>query len=279
MNYRHIYHAGNFADVFKHIVLMLVIDYLNKKEKPLFLLDTHAGIGRYDLTSEQAGRTGEAEEGIHRLWRDTQQLPEPVRRYLALIRQFNKSGTLRTYPGSPLLMQQLMRPTDRLVANELHPQDVLSLKDALGLDRRVKIENTDGYGLWKASVPPLERRGLVLVDPPFEVRNEFALLAEGLRQAMRRWATGIYALWYPIKNTAEVTGFHEEIGRMNLPDCKAFDFRLVTQPAEERFHGSGLVVVNAPWTLEADLTGLMPALIKRMSDGDGDFRVTNLSPA
>ncbi len=276
MNYRHIYHAGNFADVFKHIVLMLALDYLKKKDKPFFALDTHAGIGLYDLTSAEATKTYEAAAGIGRLWQE-QGLPEPVRRYVALVRRFNRRD-LTAYPGSPLIIREMLRKGDRLTVNELHPDDSWTLRKTVGDDARVRVESMDGYIALKGAVPPIVRRGLVLIDPPFEVRNEFDLMTEGLKQAYKRWATGIYMLWYPIKDPAAIQAFHESVAATGIPDSRAFDFYLhpVADPAV--LNGCGLVIVNAPWTLAEEMQGLMPALIERLTDGQGEFRVTEITP-
>jgi 23S rRNA (adenine2030-N6)-methyltransferase len=273
MNYRHIYHAGNFADVFKHIVLMLCIDYLKQKEKPFFLLDTHAGVGRYNLESEQAEKTREASDGIARLWAERSNLPETLIRYVTLIKRYNRSGDLRIYPGSPLIMKDMMRAGDRMIANELHPEDVHALRQALGGNDGVKVERMDGYRAWKAFVPPVERRGLVLVDPPFEARDEFELMMEGLRQAYKRWATGIYALWYPIKDIKAVRAFHEEVRASGIPDCRALDFYLRREMDETILNGCGLLIVNAPWTLVEQMDELMPLLIDWLTGGQGQYEM------
>lgn len=277
MNYRHIYHAGNFADVFKHIVLMRVIAYLKQKDKPFFALDTHAGTGRYNLTSTQAQKTMEAAAEIGSLWGKTD-LPPAVLDYLALVKRFNPDGpALSHYPGSPLIMKALLRGADRLVANELHPEDAHMLRKALGTNSRVKVENMDGYTCLKAFLPPDERRGVVLVDPPFEVTDEFARMTKGLQNAYTRWATGIYAFWYPIKSPAETHLFHHDVKALNIPRCTAFDFMLRPSVDAEILNGCGMLLVNAPWVLSDELRAVAPALIQHMTGGAGTLRVNEIT--
>lgn len=278
MNYRHIYHAGNFADVFKHIVLILTADYLHKKEKPFFALDTHAGLGKYDLYSEQASKTGEAAQGVAKLYAtDHRELPAIIRRYFSFFPRYNRDKDLRTYPGSPLILRDTLREQDRMVANELHPDDYKALRNTLGGDKRIKVTQEDAYLTLKAYLPPPERRGLVLVDPPFEVTNEFELMAKGLAEAHKRWATGVYVLWYPIKDRSVVDAFHQSVKDLGIPDCKALDFILGEPEKEGGLFGCGLLTVNAPWTLTDDLNRVMPWLIDKLTDGQGRFEVTVLS--
>lgn len=279
MNYRHIYHAGNFADVFKHLTLILVADYLRKKEKPFFVLDTHAGLGKYDLQSEQALKTGEAAEGIIKLYNsDPAFLPHLVRRYFSFFPRYNRDKALRTYPGSPLILRDCLRAQDRMIANELHPDDFKALRNTLGGDERIRIVQDDGYQALKAFLPPPERRGLVLIDPPFEVKDEFERMVAGLVEAHRRWATGIYMLWYPIKDKSVIETFHQSIRDTAIPDSRALDFILDHPSAEGDLYGCGLIVVNAPWTLTEDLNAVMPWLIDVMTGGVGQFDVNVLMP-
>lgn len=276
MNYRHIYHAGNFADVVKHVALMLVIEYLKEKDKPFFLLDTHAGIGLYDLDSEQARKTAEADDGIARLF-DVSGLPPALARYVDLVRDLNPGDQFRYYPGSPLIAQALLRDADSLVANELHPEDVETLTRNIGRDKRVRVEHRDAYETWRALLPPPQRRGAVIVDPPFEVRDEFTLLVRGLRDAHKRWAGGTSILWYPIKDPAHVAAFHGELTMLGIPDILALDF--YRQPPDDvtKLNGSGLIFVNPPWTLRAAMTEIMPVLVDRLTDGRGSFAFTAIS--
>ena len=208
MNYRHGYHAGNFADVLKHTALCELLRLLTAKDKKLFVLDTHAGAGGYDLSGSQARRTGEAETGIVRLaGLPRAGMPAAVARYLAAVTAYDRKfgpagGQLRRYPGSPRLVRAALRPGDRFIACELHPEEALLLKREFAGDRAVEVRQADGYKALKALLPPVERRGLVLIDPPFEVPDEYEHLLRALRQGVRRFATGCYAIWYPIKDEA-----------------------------------------------------------------------------
>ncbi|MGF1626426.1 MAG: 23S rRNA (adenine(2030)-N(6))-methyltransferase RlmJ [Alphaproteobacteria bacterium] len=275
MNYRHVYHAGSFSDVFKHVVLLHLIEHLLQKDKPVFLLDTHAGSGRADLAGEAAMKTGEGAAGIGRLW-DADLPPGLLQRYRTLIARFNPDG-LRFYPGSPLILQAMLRPGDRLVANELHPEDAASLAANLGRDRQVRVEQDDGYRLLKALLPPPERRGLALVDPPFEQRDEFDLMTRGLRDAHQRWATGIYAMWYPIKDVAAIAAWHRALAALGIARIAAVELLLWPPVNPERLNGCGLVVVNPPWTLAAALEAAMPTLIEVLTRRLGSYRLSEIA--
>lgn len=269
MNYRHIYHAGNFADVVKHVVLMLVAEYMKEKDKPFFALDTHAGIGLYDLESAQARKTAEADDGIARLW-DAPDLPPVLARYVALVRDFNM-GTLRYYPGSPMIAQALLRDGDTLIANELHPEDVETLTRNLGRDKRVRVEHRDGYESWRALLPPPQRRGFVLVDPPFEVRDEFKLMVKGLADAHERWAGGTSVLWYPVKDPVHVAAFHDDLRMLGIRDMLAIDFYRQKPDDVTKLNGSGLILVNPPWTLRKAMEEILPVLVEKLTGGHGYF--------
>lgn len=282
MNYRHIYHAGNFADAFKHIVLMLALEHLRAKDKPFFALDTHAGIGRYDLWAPEAQTTGEADQGIGRVWRaagEDPQTPPEIVRYLELVRKTDARNkkTPRFYPGSPLIIQAMMRPQDRFIVNELHPEDVEILRQEMGRDSRIRIESENGYQLLKSELPPQERRGLVLTDPPFEVRDEFAQMMRGLQQAYKRWATGIYILWYPIKDPALIRNFYQELKDTGIGKITAFDFLLRKPVDKERLNGCGMAVINPPWTLADQVGRIGPWLTQVISEGQGKIDIRQIA--
>lgn len=266
MNYRHIYHAGNFADVVKHIVLVMVLDHLRQKDKPFFVLDTHAGIGLYDLESEEAQKTGEAQAGIGMLYERADAPPE-VKQYLDIVRRANGKGrrTPRFYPGSPAIVKEMLRQKDRFVAGELHPDDFKTLKKNLGTERRIRVDNADGYGLLKSQLPPAERRGLVLVDPPFEATDEFDRMFNGLRDACKRWATGVYILWYPVKDPAPVADFHRVLAGEGIPRIVAAEFSLSQQGFTEKLNGCGMIIVNPPWMLRERLESIGPWLAGALS--------------
>jgi 23S rRNA (adenine2030-N6)-methyltransferase len=278
MNYRHAYHAGNFADVAKHAAVALILDHLKSKDKPFVVVDTHAGPGRYDLLSEPAEKTGEWRNGIGRLW-GRAGLPPELAPYLAAIRRVNRAGVgnLRWYPGSPRLVRILMRPEDRLVAVELHPVDAQALQREFAGDSQVQIKRMDGYQALKAFLPPPERRGLVLVDPPFEVTDEFARLVKGLAEAHRRWAQGIFALWYPIKDEAPVKAFHDAVVGLGVRRVVAAEFLVRPATDPDRLNGCGLLLINPPWTLADDLRRLLTRLADLLSDpGPASARVEQL---
>jgi 23S rRNA (adenine2030-N6)-methyltransferase len=277
MNYRHVYHAGNFADVFKHAVLMLIARHLRAKDKPSFLLDTHAGVGRYDLRSEEAQKTGEYRDGIGRLL-NVPSLPPELTEYVATVaalngvRQLSLKGLL-VYPGSPRILRAAMGPGDRMVAVDLHPADANRLALEFAGDRQVTVHHMDGYRALKAFLPPPERRGMVIVDPPFEQADEFDHLAAGLRQAHRRWATGVYALWYPIKGRRPVDGFHDDVIGSGIRRIMVAELMIRSGDDPERLNGCGLLIVNPPWRLMAQTQGLLAFLAPLLAqDGGGRWR-------
>lgn len=269
MNYRHAYHAGNFADVVKHAVLCRMLVHLREKPAAFRVIDTHAGAGRYDLAGSEAGRTQEWRDGIGRL--SEAELPEPLRAllapYLDAVAALNPAGRLSVYPGSPALAQALLRPQDRLIACELEPRAAAALTQTLAGDRRAKAVAIDGWTALTAYVPPKERRGLVLVDPPFEQPGEFSRLAQGLAAAHRKWPTGIYLLWYPIKDSSEVAAFIRALSRQAIPKSLRVELILPKPLPDQGLRGSGLVIVNPPWTLHDELKVLLPGLATLLSRG------------
>ncbi|AZO06261.1 MULTISPECIES: 23S rRNA (adenine(2030)-N(6))-methyltransferase RlmJ [unclassified Mesorhizobium] len=264
MNYRHAYHAGNFADVVKHAVLARLVEYLKQKDKAFRVIDTHAGIGRYDLASVEAGKTGEWQGGIGRLTEATlePQAAALLQPYLEAVRAQNPDGGLKHYPGSPLIVRHLLRSQDRLTAIELHPEDAVRLKLVFAGDFQARVIELDGWLALGAQLPPKEKRGLVLIDPPFEEEGEFSRLVDGLRKAHRRWPGGIYALWYPIKDRRAVTVFRGALKETGIPKLLDIAFEIRPASDEASLDGSGLVVVNPPYTLEGELKVLLPALHK-----------------
>ncbi len=272
MNYRHAYHAGNFADVVKHAVLALLLGHLRKKPTPFCVIDTHAGIGCYDLTAEAAAKTGEFQHGIGRLL-ETGPLPALLDDYLAAVKAVNPGWPeLRFYPGSPWISRSQLRPTDRLTLVELHPEDATALKREFAGDRQVSVRAEDGYQALKALLPPKERRGLVLIDPPFEADDEFQRMAKGLGHALQRWPTGLYGLWYPIKGRAPVQRFLGELATMGRP-CLAAELHLFPDDRPDRLNGCGMVLLNPPWKLDVALAALLPVLGQRLG-AKGPTQVT-----
>ena len=267
MNYRHIYHAGNFADVVKHAVLTRLILYLQRKDNAYRVLDTHAGVGMYDLASEAAQKTGEWRGGIGRLLekRPGGEAGVLLAPYLDAVAAANPEGGLRRYPGSPWLARHLARRQDRLTAVELHPHDAETLKGLFAGDHQVRVIALDGWLALGAHLPPKERRGLVLIDPPFEEAGEFQRMAEGLVRAHRRWPGGIYALWYPLKDHAAVAAFREALRQSGVPKIIDIRFEISRPSATPRLDGCGMVVVNPPFVLEAEMNAILPALHRALA--------------
>ena len=268
MNYRHAYHAGNFADVAKHAALSRLVEYLKLKDKAFRVVDTHAGIGLYDLSSEEAQKTGEWQGGIGRLL-EAKLSPEAealLAPYLAAVAAENPDGGVARYPGSPLIVRHLLRPQDRLSAIELHPQDFQRLKTLFAGDFQVRAIELDGWLALGAHLPPKEKRGLVLVDPPFEQAGEFERLVDGLVRAHRRWTGGIYALWYPIKDRAAVKDFRESLKASGIPKILDVAFEVRRPSREARFDGSGLVVVNPPFVFEKEMRVILAELHKALAE-------------
>jgi len=259
MNYRHGFHAGNFADVLKHLALCELLRLLTVKDKKLFVLDTHAGAGGYDLVGDLARRTREAEGGVLRLMTLRRAgMPAVAARYLAAVsaydRKFGPAGPgLRRYPGSPRLVRVMLRPGDRYVACELHPTEALALKREFAGDRAVEVRRADGYHALKALLPPVERRGLVLIDPPFEAPDEFDRLQRALKQALRRFATGCYAIWYPIKDEA-AAAFAGSLAGLK---AVTLELRLASAP-DGKLAACGLAVINPPWKFEEAMHEALP---------------------
>ena len=269
MNYRHAFHAGNFADVLKHVVLARILVYLIRKPAPLRYIDTHAGIGWYDLGGNEASRTGEWRDGIGRI--DPETMPIEVGAllapYLGAVGQRDANGRPLSYPGSPALAHDLLRPSDRLFLCERHPEDAAALRAAFKGDKRTKIVIEDGYRSLLSVVPPPERRGLVLIDPPFEEKAEFDALANGFAAAYRKWPTGTYLIWHPVKDQVQVRRFHQHLRSLAIADWMTVILRRDEPPGEPgRLSGSGLVVVNPPYTLLAELDLLLPFLAARLGD-------------
>lgn len=274
MNYRHVYHAGNFADVFKHAVLALCLAHLKQKPAPFRVIDTHAGVGRYDLAGVEAGKTLEFADGIGRLIGvDAEPIPAAAAAllapYLDIVRKLNAGEGLSLYPGSPEIAARMARAGDRLVFNELHPEDHAALAAAYAQDRRIKVMALDAWTAVKSLLPPPERRGLVLIDPPYEETDEFEKLAAALGEAVRRFETGTFLLWHPVKDPATVEAFHDAIGPLGLEKTLRAEL-LVRAPADPtKLNGCGLFIVNPPWTLAEGLDVLMPFLAERMAKGAG----------
>jgi 23S rRNA (adenine2030-N6)-methyltransferase len=271
MNYRHAFHAGNFADVIKHAVLVRILLHLREKPAPFRVIDTHAGAGVYDLAGEEASRSGEWRDGIARLLAGPVAKNELLAPYLQAVAAFNVSNALRSYPGSPAIARAFLRNEDRLVACELEPDAVASLARALKGDRRCKAIAIDGWTALRAYIPPGERRGLVLVDPSFEKSDDFPRLADAMADAHRKWATGIYLLWYPLKDRKAADAFacqlrHSAFGKVLRAEI-AVDALSLNAAREGPLSACGLVIVNPPWRLDEELRLVLPQLAAALARG------------
>ena len=260
MNYRHAYHAGNFADVVKHVVLSRIIDYLKRKDAPFRVIDTHAGIGLYDLSSDEAQKTGEWRGGVGRLAGKAfpPEIAALLDPYLGAVGLDESAGDIRSYPGSPLIARRLLRKQDRLFAIELHPEDAGELRRLFAGDIQTRVLELDGWLALGAQLPPKERRGLVLVDPPFEEPGEFDRMADALVKAHHRWPGGIYALWYPVKNAREVAAFRDRLRQAGIARILDLRFDIRRPSPEPRLDGCGMAVVNPPYALEAEMRAVLP---------------------
>jgi 23S rRNA (adenine2030-N6)-methyltransferase len=286
MNYRHAFHAGGFADVIKHIVLVRMLTYLQDKPAAFRVIDTHAGAGLYDLTSDEAQRGGEWLTGIARLMqaRFSETTLPLLKPYLDIVRAFNPQPALKAYPGSPLIARALLRPQDRLTACEVEPKARKSLIDALRRDTQARVVDLDGWMALPAFVPPNERRGLVLIDPPYEQKDEFERLAGGFAEAFTKWPTGSYLLWYPVKSrraTDNLTRHVAELAGAAAPaaKCLRLEFSVAPQSAGTALTSAGLLIVNPPWTLAGELKAILPELEKPLGQGGaGRFRLETPKP-
>jgi len=266
MNYRHAFHAGNFADVHKHAVLARILLHLRLKPAAFRVIDTHAGAGRYDLAASEPSRSGEWREGIARIWQARgANAKDLLASYIDAVAALNPDTRLRLYPGSPLIAARLLRRQDRLIACELEPRAAAALGAALRSEPRAKALAIDGWTALGAYVPPKERRGLVLIDPPFEAADDFMRLSTALAAAHRKWPTGIYMLWYPIKERAAPDRLASRLRQLAVPKVLRCELSLGPPRGDAGLLGSGLIVVNPPFTLEAELERLMPALSKILS--------------
>ena len=267
MNYRHAFHAGNFADVHKHAVLVLILLYLRLKPAAFRVIDSHAGAGRYDLFGPEPTRGGEWRDGIARIWDAARRgkPPPPLAAYLDAVAALNRDGHLRVYPGSPVIARGLLRPQDRLIACEVEPSAGAALAAALRGDSRARVIAIDGWTALKAYVPPKERRGLLLIDPPFEDSADFMRLSAAIAAAHRKWPSGIYMLWYPIKDRQAGEALARRLQRLAIAKMLRCELRLDALRQQGGLAGSGLIVANPPYTLEADLKGLLPVLCKMLT--------------
>ncbi|HTA65364.1 MAG TPA: 23S rRNA (adenine(2030)-N(6))-methyltransferase RlmJ [Xanthomonadaceae bacterium] len=273
MNYRHAFHAGNHADVFKHVVLLALLDALKRKDSPFVVLDTHAGRGRYALHDDPARKTGEAESGVARVL-GAKADAVAIRRYQDAVRACNPDGGLRIYPGSPLLTAMALRDDDRLSCRELQPDEARALTTLFGRDRRVHVEMGDGYAAMKALLPPKPRRGLVLIDPPYETQEaEFGTALAALAEALQRWPQGIYALWFPIKQRRSLQRFLRAVAKLPAQEILLAELLIRPDDSPLRLNGSGMLLFNPPWKLDAEIAAALPVLARELGEAGASHRL------
>ncbi|ATD28603.1 TPA: 23S rRNA (adenine(2030)-N(6))-methyltransferase RlmJ [Vibrio cholerae] len=277
LSYRHSFHAGNHADVLKHIVQSLILNSLQQKEKPFVYHDTHSGVGRYDLTHEWSEKTGEYKQGIARVWQQDN-IPAELDSYLDAIRQLNQGETLRYYPGSPQVARAHLREQDRMVLTELHPSDYPLLEQEFHRDRQVSIYKEDGFARLKASLPPQERRGLVLIDPPYELAKEYRDVVRAIAQSYKRWATGIYAIWYPVVNRCDIDDMLEGLQGLEIRKILQIELGVAPDTNERGMTASGMIVINPPWTLESQMQTILPFLKQAIAPATGHYKVEWVVP-
>ncbi|NOF55242.1 23S rRNA (adenine(2030)-N(6))-methyltransferase RlmJ [Vibrio cholerae] len=277
LSYRHSFHAGNHADVLKHIVQSLILNSLQQKEKPFVYHDTHSGVGRYDLTHDWSEKTGEYKQGIARVWQQDN-IPAELDSYLDAIRQLNQGETLRYYPGSPRVARAHLREQDRMVLTELHPSDYPLLEQEFHRDRQVSIYKEDGFARLKASLPPQECRGLVLIDPPYELAKEYRDVVRAIAQSYKRWATGIYAIWYPVVNRCDIDDMLEGLQGLEIRKILQIELGVAPDTNERGMTASGMIVINPPWTLESQMQTILPFLKQAIAPATGHYKVEWVVP-
>ena len=275
LSYRHSFHAGNHADVVKHIVQSLILNSLKQKDKPFVYHDTHSGVGRYDLTHEWSEKTGEYKQGIARVW-EQKDLPEDIQSYLESISTLNNGDKLRYYPGSPRVARAHLRDQDRMVLTELHPADHPLLEQEFHRDRQVSIYKEDGFQRLKGSLPPKERRGLVLIDPPYELAKEYRDVVTAIAQSHKRWATGIYAIWYPVVNRCDIEDMIEGLEGLGINKILQIELGVSPDTNERGMTASGMIVINPPWKLKQTMDTVLPELVDLLSDASGFYRSEQL---
>ncbi|MEJ6004814.1 23S rRNA (adenine(2030)-N(6))-methyltransferase RlmJ [Paucibacter sp. AS339] len=272
--YRHAFHAGNHADVLKHLILTQVLRYMGEKDKPYTLVDTHAGAGGYSIEGQYAQKKGEYVHGVSRLW-DAKDLPEPLAHYMEPVRAFNNDGQLRQYPGSPAIANLLMRAEDRLRVYELHPTDFRILETYLSTRPNTQVSDKDGFSALRAELPPPSRRAVVLMDPSYELKTDYAKVVTAVREGLERFAEGVFLIWYPQLQLLESAQLAQKLKAAADAGAKKgwLHVRLtVQQQADVRgfgMLGSGMFVINPPFTLHDDLQACMPYLVDKLGQYDG----------
>lgn len=275
LSYRHQFHAGNYADVLKHSVLVLLLQKLAQKDKPFVYFDTHSGAGLYDTLAEEAQKTGEFAQGFAQLWPERSQFPE-LSPFFDALAAVNPDGDYRFYPGSPKIAAHLMRKQDRLLLMELHPNESGILKRNFLQDDRVAIHHRDGFEALVALTPPQPARGLALIDPAYEVKTDYQQVIDSVEKALKRWPVGIYALWFPLLSAQRDQSdfLKRRLADFRVKNILLAELTVAAQQAEHGMHGSAIAIINAPWQLDEQLATLLPKLWQTLSPlGQGYQRV------
>lgn len=270
LSYRHAFHAGNFADVLKHSLLLHTLSYMTQKDKPLRVIETHAGAGAYKLSSATALKTREFENGIGALW-DKNDLPPLLLDYVDAVKQFNTTGKLVNYPGSPLFIRSQLRPFDNAFLHELHSADWRLLQDAVGAQKNIKMFDVDGLAALQALVPPPDRRALVFIDPSYEVKSEYQEVIKQVTQAYKRFATGTYVIWYPVVLRERIDHMERQLKKSGIKNIQLFEFGIAPDSNEYGMNSAGLFVINPPWTLWAAMEQALPYLVSNLSENEQGF--------
>ncbi|OTQ60284.1 23S rRNA (adenine(2030)-N(6))-methyltransferase RlmJ [Gilliamella sp. A7] len=278
LSYRHSYHAGNHADVLKHIVLTLCINSLKEKEKPFLYLDTHSGAGRYLLQSEHAEKTGEYLSGINLIWQQSE-TPELLNTYLSVLKRYNPFDNLKYYLGSPLIAKQLLREQDKINLTELHPTDYPLLRQEFSKDKRARVLREDGFSQLKSKLPPESRRGIVLIDPSYEIKDDYQKIPKALLEAYKRFATGIYLIWYPVVSRTQTQKMIDEIVNLGIKKISQFEFAIKPDNNQKGMTASGMIVINPPWKLQQQMQTIMPWLKNTLdTEKTGNYFIKELVP-
>jgi len=277
LSYRHGFHAGNFADVLKHSLIALVINALKQKDKPFVYIDTHAGAGKYSFKSEFAQKTEEYQQGIARIWAN-QQPPIELKDYLAAVRAENTGKQLVRYPGSPQLVRRLVRAQDRLLLSELHGSDCESLQQLFAGDKQVNVAKEDGLQRLAQKLPPIQKRGLILIDPSYEVKSDFNKVVDAIQTAHRRFATGVYALWYPVIERGNTERLLQNLQATGIPKQLRIEHCVAPDGSMRGMTGSGMLFINPPWQLQTQAETLLPWLDQVLTGGQGSWKVEWMVP-
>jgi len=267
LSYRHAFHAGNFADLLKHLILCECLDYLKRKDKAFVYLDTHAGPGEYALDSDFAQKNQEYRNGIETIW-SANDLPEALNRYRDSIRSFNPEGTLKLYPGSPRIAQQSLRSGDRLELCELHNTEIQALSGHFKTDSQAQVWHLDGFERLLKALPPQERRGLILVDPSYELKADYDRVVDSVRQAHRKFAQGLYLIWYPVVDRARIEHIHQQFIQSGIPKIEAYEYGLQPDTDGRGMTASGMIVINPPWTLKDQIEPALQYLVEKLSHSE-----------